>query len=98
MNLIFILNLILFIILPNPILSKEKEPIIVSINGLVCDFCARSIEKIFNKKQAVKSLNINLDEMRIIIYLKKGFDLENEMIIDLINNSGYDVVEINRDE
>ena len=32
--------------------NKNDENIVyVSVNGLVCDFCARSIEKMFEKKE-----------------------------------------------
>ena len=37
--------------------SQEKlknEVLSISVNGLVCDFCARSIEKLFSKKESVK--------------------------------------------
>jgi len=98
MNIHLILSLIFFIIFSSEILSKEKKLIFISVNGLVCDFCAVSIEKTFNKKQAVESLNINLDKMLITIHLKDGFDLENDMIIDLINKSGYNVTDINRNK
>ena len=98
MNIPLILSLIFFIIFSSEILSKEKKLIFISVNGLVCDFCAVSIEKTFNKKQAVESLNINLDKMLITIHLKDGFDLENDMIIDLINKSGYNVTDINRNK
>lgn len=98
MKFFLLFNLTIFTFISNPTFGKEKESIFVLINGLVCDFCAQSIEKTFNKKQAVKSLNINLEKMLITINLKEGFDLENEMIIDLITNSGYDVVEINREK
>tara|TARA_B100000989_G_scaffold288512_1_gene259306 strand:+ start:3185 stop:3481 length:297 start_codon:yes stop_codon:yes gene_type:complete len=98
MNIPLILSLIFFINSPSKILSEEKKSIFISVNGLVCDFCAVSIEKTFNKKQAVESLNINLDKMLITIHLKDGFDLENDMIIDLINKSGYNVIDINRNK
>ena len=98
MNIPLILSLIFFIISPSEMLCKEKKLIFISVNGLVCDFCAVSIEKTFNKKQAVESLNINLDKMLITIHLKDGFDLENDMIIDLISKSGYNVIDINRNK
>ena len=53
--------------------SQDKinsEVLNISVNGLVCDFCARSIEKIFSKKESVQSININLEKMLITINLK----------------------------
>ena len=31
----------------------ENQILKISVNGLVCDFCARSIEKLFRKKESV---------------------------------------------
>jgi copper chaperone CopZ len=70
----------------------------ISVNGLVCDFCARSIEKLFSKKESVKSINVNLEEMLITINLKKGKFLNDDIIRQVIRDSGYDIKEINREK
>lgn len=75
----------------------ENEVLSISVNGLVCDFCARSIEKLFSKKESVKSINVNLEEMLITISLKKGKSLNDDIITKVITDSGYDVREIRRD-
>ena len=81
--------------------SKEKlenEVLSISVNGLVCDFCARSIEKLFSKKESVKSINVNLEQMLITISLKKGKSLNDDIITKVITDSGYDIREIRRDK
>ena len=81
--------------------SQEKlknEVLSISVNGLVCDFCARSIEKLFTKKESVKSINVNLEKMLITINLKKGMSLHNSIIRKVITDSGYDIREIRRDK
>ncbi len=75
----------------------ENEVLSISVNGLVCDFCARSIEKLFSKKESVKSINVNLEEMLITISLKKGKNLNDDIITKVITDSGYDIREIRRD-
>ena len=75
----------------------EDQILRISVNGLVCDFCARSIEKIFTKNESVDSINVNLEKMLITINLKKGKKLNDDIIRQLIKDSGYDVTEINRD-
>ena len=75
----------------------ENEVLSISVNGLVCDFCARSIEKLFSKKESVKSINVNLEQMLITISLKKGKSLNDDIITKVIADSGYDVREIRRD-
>ena len=76
----------------------ENEILSISVNGLVCDFCARSIEKLFSKKESVKSINVNLEEMLITISLKKGKNLNDDIITKVITDSGYDIREIRRDK
>ena len=75
----------------------ENEVLSISVNGLVCDFCARSIEKLFSKKESVKSINVNLEQMLITISLKKGKSLNDDIITKVITDSGYDIREIRRD-
>ena len=75
----------------------ENEVLSISVNGLVCDFCARSIEKLFSKKESVKSINVNLEQMLITISLKKGKSLNDDIITEVITDSGYDIREIRRD-
>ena len=99
---LFTLIVFTFLILINynKLESQDKinsEVLNISVNGLVCDFCARSIEKIFSKKESVESININLEKMLITINLKKGKNLDDNTIKQLIKDSGYDVREINRD-
>ena len=76
----------------------ENEVLSISVNGLVCDFCARSIEKLFSKKESVKSINVNLEQMQITISLKKGKSLNDDIITKVITDSGYDIREIRRDK
>ena len=76
----------------------ENEVLTISVNGLVCDFCARSIEKLFSKKESVKSIDVNLENMIITINLKKGKKLNDDIVRQVIKDSGYDVTEINREK
>ena len=76
----------------------ENQILKISVNGLVCDFCGRSIEKLFRKKESVESINVDLENMLITIYLKKGKNINNTIVTQLIKDSGYDVTEINREK
>ena len=79
-------------------LENEDKKINVFVNGLVCDFCARSIEKIFKKDESVSNIEVNLEKMLITIYVNENKILNDKTIIKLINDSGYDVTEIYRDQ
>ena len=69
----------------------------VDVNGLVCDFCARAIEKVFNKEEAVDSINVDMNKKVITIHFKKGQSLDNKKITQLIQDSGYNVQKIRYD-
>ena len=96
--------LIIFILLglfnpDNNTLSQNNQDdnyIEVLVNGLVCDFCARSIEKTFSKEDIVESVNVDLEKMLITIFVKGNGDLNDDIVIKLINDSGYDVSKIYR--
>ena len=97
---VFIIIFILLSFKPNnSILSQNNQDenyIKVLVNGLVCDFCARSIEKTFEKEDIVESVNVDLEKMLVTIFIKEKAHLNDSLIIKLINNSGYDVSEIYR--
>lgn len=68
----------------------------VGVNGLVCDFCARSLEKIFGKQESVEKINVDLDEKLVTINLKDGESLDDDTITNLITDAGYNVEKIHR--
>lgn len=73
------------------------QDIIVKVNGLVCDFCARALEKVFSKREEVNGIHVDLDTHQVSIDLKEGSDIPDEDIKNMINDSGYNVREIIRD-
>lgn len=68
------------------------------VNGLVCDFCARALEKVFGKQEAVESINVDLDKKVVTIHFNEGQSLDDETISKLITDSGYHVREIRHGE
>ena len=70
----------------------------VSVKGLVCDFCAQSITKLFGKEESVEAIDVNLDKGIIKIDLKDGHKMDDTKITKLITDSGYNVEGINRIE
>jgi copper chaperone CopZ len=72
----------------------DGETVYVHVNGLVCDFCARALEKVFRKQDAVASIAVDLDEKIITVYFKDNMRLDDDTIISLIADSGYNVTEI----
>lgn len=70
----------------------------VKVNGMVCDFCAQAIEKVFGKEEAVSSVKVDLTEKLITVQLKDGQNMDDQRVMELVTDSGYAVAGIERAE
>jgi copper chaperone CopZ len=75
---------------------KSENIIDVATNGMVCDFCAQAIEKVFMKREDVQGINVDLDNQKVVIYLKDNASIEDAEIVKLFEDSGYGVDKINK--
>ncbi len=78
-----------------PALAADRT-LTATINGLVCDFCAQALEKVFGKRDEVQAVEVNLNEKRLSLAMQDGADLEDETVRKLIEDSGYNTVSIDR--
>lgn len=87
-----------FLVFFNSSVVNASEKIVnVDVNGLVCEFCAVTIEKNFMKlKDSVKKIKVDLGARKVFIHFKDGKNLSDKEITDTIVNNGYNVVKINR--
>ena len=53
-------------------LQLVAQQLLQAVNGLVCDFCAQALKKVFQKEEAVKALKVDLDAGEVRIFLKEG--------------------------
>jgi len=80
------------------VMSPQNKPMIIAkVNGLVCDFCAQALKKVFKKEDGVKSLHVDLDAGEVRIVLKKGQTLSDGKVKTLIRKSGYSLVSTRRE-
>ncbi len=77
---------------PNP----TAEAVTVRVNGLVCDFCARSIEAVLKRRRDVASVHVDLDRGEVHLGLRPGATLGDKELARLIRDSGYAVAAIER--
>jgi hypothetical protein len=59
---------------------KEVQIAIISVNGMVCDFCARGIERSFSKDINIKKIDVDLSRGKILL----AYDLLKEINFDEI--------------
>lgn len=68
---------------------------VVDVKGMVCDFCAQALEKVFGEKEQVSGIEVDLNTQTVKVHYKEGMDpLSDEEIEKMIYWAGYDVVEI----
>ncbi len=73
-----------------------EDTINVKVSGLVCDFCARSLEKVFLKRGDVAGINVDLGKGSVAVAMKPGLTIDDATLTKLITDSGYKVSAIQR--
>jgi copper chaperone CopZ len=70
--------------------------VVVKVNGLVCDFCARSLEKTFRKTGKVSGVSVDLTAKEVKLKFAPGGALNDATIRKLVTDAGYAVVSLQR--
>lgn len=65
---------------------------VVSVKGMVCDFCARGIEKTFKKDKSVKKIDVDLDRGKVFIAYNLSKKIDFEEIKQKIQANGQDAI------
>ncbi len=68
----------------------------ILVEGMVCDFCAQSIQKVFMKRDEVVGISVDLDNQKITLALKENTDIDNDVIEELFLDAGFNATEIMR--
>ena len=66
----------------------------VTVNGMVCAFCAQGIEKRLSKLPATKAVFVDLNQKIVAVEAKDGMKLDDKTIKSEITDAGYDVVKM----
>ena len=67
---------------------------VVSVNGMVCDFCARGVEKAFAKDPDVMKIDVDLELGSVLIAYGSEAQPSERDISKRIRSNGLDVVDI----
>ena len=80
-----------------PIVAQATT-IQMTVNGLVCAFCAQGIEKKLRKFPATSDVVVNLEHRLVAVALKDGQDIPDEALRKALTDAGYTVKTIDRTE
>ena len=79
-------------------LTTGATTIEMSVNGLVCAFCAQGIEKTLRKFPATMDVVVSLEHRLVAVSLKEGQDIPDDTLRAALTNAGYTVKAISRTE
>ena len=82
--------------------NAYAKTIKIGVEGMVCDFCAQSIEKVFLKQPGVEKVDVNLEVGKVTVKMADVFEdnedgISDKRIKQLFLDAGYDVSKIERD-
>ena len=73
---------------------KDKQIAVVSVKGMVCDFCAQGIEKTFKKDKAVAKIDVDLNKGKVFIAYQMNTKIDFEKIKKMIVSNGQNATEL----
>ena len=77
-------------------LADGGEPIVADVLGVVCDFCALAMNKIFSKREEVAAIYVDLDTKALNLVLAPGASMSDQTIADLAVQAGYRIADVRR--
>jgi mercuric ion binding protein len=66
----------------------------VTVNGMVCSFCAQGIEKKMKALSETKDVYVELKNHLVVVEAKEGSNISQEVIKKIIKDAGYEVKSI----
>lgn len=79
----------------NFVMGLENSQIaIVNVKGMVCDFCARGIEKTFKKDINVKKIDVDLSKGKVLIAYNNNKKIKFDEIKEKILINGQNAIDM----
>lgn len=73
---------------------KGKQVAIISVSGMVCDFCARGIEKTFKRDKSVLKVDVDLSGGKVLIAYSSEKNIDFEDITKKITSNGQNATDL----
>ena len=68
----------------------------LTVDGLVCNFCAANIEKSFRKLSEVSDVYVNLAAKTVLLSLKPDAKFSEEKVKEIVVNAGFNLREVSQ--
>jgi copper chaperone CopZ len=73
---------------------KNSQIAVVNVQGMVCDFCARGIEKTFKKDKNVKKIDVDLSKGKVLIAYNNNKKIKFDDIKEKILINGKNAIDM----
>jgi|NOAtaT_7_FD_contig_21_12695378_length_1070_multi_2_in_0_out_0_2 copper chaperone CopZ len=78
-------------------LMADAGTIQAEVRGMVCSLCVQGIKKAFSKEAGVESVELSLDDKKLVIKTVNDADITDDRLKDLLRDSGgYEAIKITR--
>lgn len=77
-------------------LAAGGAPVVVEVLGVVCDFCAKAMNKTFGKRDDVSAVYVDLDHKTLNLVLTDSAAMPDKELDRLVKRAGYRVKAIHR--
>ena len=74
--------------------QKNSQVAVISVNGMVCDFCARGIERTFKKDKAVQKIDVDLNRGKVLVMYTQSAKVNFEDIKQKILSNGQNATDL----
>ena len=78
--------------------SAYATTIQMTVNGLVCAFCAQGIEKKLRKLPATEDVFVSLEHKVVAVAVRSGQDIPDATLRKALTDAGYSLVAIQRSD
>ena len=73
---------------------EDSQIAVVNVKGMVCDFCARGIEKTFKKDISVKKIDVDLSKGKVLIAYNNNKKIKIDEIKEKILINGQNAIDM----
>ena len=73
---------------------ENSQIAVVNVKGMVCDFCARGIEKTFKKDKNVKKIDVDLSKGKVLIAYNNNQKIKFDDIKEKILINGQNAIDM----
>ncbi len=85
---------ILMTLVVSALAAHAAETKKLTVNGMVCAFCAQGIEKRLSALPQTQAVYVNLDKRVVAVQAREGQQFDDAVLKHEITEAGYDVVKV----